>query len=137
MTWFLQSSVLVASISMMSNGMLPFLQSSSTSCKKDCPTVFFNVSGRNPYRPTGSKGCICCSRIYSIRVKQSLFLSVRSIMSVLLWYFCRIYYYSQLPITRTLANSKPRTNSNHLDFRHTFTVILPLVTWTLDNSNSR
>ena len=89
----MQLSVLVARICMMSNGMLLVLQSSCTSCKKDCPTVFFNVSGRNPYRSTGSKGCICCSRIYSIRVKQCLFLSVRSIMSVLLWYFCRIYYY--------------------------------------------
>ena len=89
----MQLSVLVARICMMSNGMLLFLQSSSTSCKKDCPTVFFNVSGRNPYSSAGSKGCICCSRIYSIRVKQCLFLSVRSIMSVLLWYFCRIYYY--------------------------------------------
>lgn len=87
----MQLSVLFASVCFMSNGMLLFLQSSSTSCKKDCPTVFFNVSGRNPYSSTGSKGCICCSRIYSIRVKQCLFFSVQSIMSVLLWYFCRIY----------------------------------------------
>ena len=43
--------------------------------------------------------------------------------------------YSRLPITRTLANSNQ--NRFPLDFRHTFTVILPSVTRTLDNSNSR
>ena len=41
--------------------------------------------------------------------------------------------YSWLPITRTLANSNQ--NRFPLDFRHTFTVILPSVTRTLDNSN--
>ena len=41
--------------------------------------------------------------------------------------------YSRLPITRTLANSNQ--NRFPLDFRHTFTVILPSVTRTLDNSN--
>ena len=55
--------------------------------------------------------------------------------------------YSRLPITRTLANSNQ--NRFPLDFRHTFTVILPSVTrtnfcfpsghflynFTLDNSN--
>ena len=118
----MQLSVLVARICMMSNGMLLVLQSSCTSCKKDCPTVFFNVSGRNPYCPTGSKGCICCSRIYSIRVKQSLFLSVRSIMSVLLWYFCRIYYYSRLPITRTLANLNLALTRTTIDFPWIFVI---------------
>ena len=39
----------------------------------------------------------------------------------------------QLPITRTVANSNQ--NQFPLDFRHTFTVILPSVTRTLDNSN--
>ena len=43
--------------------------------------------------------------------------------------------YSRLPITRTFANSNQ--NRFPLDFRHTFTVILPSVTRTLDNSNSR
>ena len=43
--------------------------------------------------------------------------------------------YSRLPITRTLANSNQ--NRFLLDFRHTFTVILPSITRTLDNSHSR
>ena len=43
-----------------------------------------------------------------------------------------IQIYSWLPITRTLTNSNQ--NRFPLDFRHTFTVILPSVTWTLDNS---
>ena len=41
--------------------------------------------------------------------------------------------YSRFPITRTLANSNQ--NRFPLDFLHTFTVILPSVTRTLDNSN--
>ena len=41
--------------------------------------------------------------------------------------------YSWLLITRTLANLNQ--NRFPLDFLHTFTVILPTVTWTLDNSN--
>ena len=41
--------------------------------------------------------------------------------------------YSRLPITRTLANSNQ--NRFPLDFRHTFTVILPSVTRTAANSN--
>ena len=41
--------------------------------------------------------------------------------------------YSWLPITRTLANWNQ--NRFPLDFCHTVTVILPLVTITLDNSN--
>ena len=40
--------------------------------------------------------------------------------------------YSWLPITQTLANSNQ--NRIPLDFRHKFTVILPLVTRTLNNS---
>ena len=44
-----------------------------------------------------------------------------------------IMLYSWLPITRTLANLNQ--NRFPLDFRHTFTVILPSVTRTLDNSN--
>ena len=40
------------------------------------------------------------------------------------------FKYSWLPITQTLANS-----NQPLDFRHTFTAILPSVTRTLDNSN--
>ena len=44
-------------------------------------------------------------------------------------------YYSRLPVTRTLANSDQ--NRFPLDFRHTFTVILPSITRILDNSNSR
>ena len=43
--------------------------------------------------------------------------------------------YSRLPITRTLAYSNQ--NRFPLDFRRTFTIILPSVTRTLDNSNSR
>ena len=42
-------------------------------------------------------------------------------------------HYSQLPITQTLANLNQ--NRFPVDFVHTFTVILPLVTQTLDNSN--
>ena len=45
----------------------------------------------------------------------------------------KYYKYSWLPITRTLANSNQ--NRFPLDFHHTFTVILPSVTQTLDNSN--
>ena len=41
--------------------------------------------------------------------------------------------YSRLPITRALANSNP--NRFPLDFLHTFTVILPSVTRTLNNSH--
>ena len=41
--------------------------------------------------------------------------------------------YSRLPITRTFANSNQ--NRFPLDFHHTFTVIFPSVTWTLDNLN--
>ena len=41
--------------------------------------------------------------------------------------------YSWFPITQTLANSNK--NRIPLDFHHKFTVILPLVTRTLDNSN--
>ena len=41
--------------------------------------------------------------------------------------------YSWLLITRTLANLNQ--NRFPLDFLHTFTVILPTVTWSLDNSN--
>ena len=41
--------------------------------------------------------------------------------------------YSQLPITRTLANSNQ--NRFPVDFIHTFTVILPSVTQTHANSN--
>ena len=44
-----------------------------------------------------------------------------------------IRIYSRLPITRTLANSNQ--NPFPLDFRHTFTAILPSETRTLDNSN--
>ena len=48
--------------------------------------------------------------------------------------------YSRLSITRTLANSDLAcANSNQswflLDFLLTFAVILPSITWTLDNSN--
>ena len=42
-------------------------------------------------------------------------------------------YYSRIPITRTLAN--PNQHRFPVDFVHTFTVILPSVTRTLDNSN--
>ena len=52
-----------------------------------------------------------------------------------------LQWYSRPPITRTLAKLEPRANSNQnrfpMDFLHTFTVILPSVTRTLDNSNSR
>ena len=41
--------------------------------------------------------------------------------------------YGGLPMTRTLANSDQ--NRFPLDFQHTFTIILPSVTQTLDNSN--
>jgi len=52
------------------------------------------------------------------------------------WHFCFLKHFgkklytciSWLPITRTLINS-------NLDFLHTFTAILPTVTWTHDNSN--
>ena len=52
----------------------------------------------------------------------------------------RHFSYSRLPITRALHYKlEPRINSNRnrfpLDFHHTFTVILPLATRTLDNSN--
>ena len=52
----------------------------------------------------------------------------------------RHFSYSRLPITRALHYKlEPRINSNRnrfpLDFRHTFTVILPSETRTLDNSN--
>ena len=43
------------------------------------------------------------------------------------------YKNSWLPITQTLANSNQ--NQFPQDFRHTFTEILPYVTWTLNNSN--
>ena len=43
------------------------------------------------------------------------------------------WLYSRLPITQTLANSNQ--NQFPLDFRHTFTVILPSVTRTPANSN--
>ena len=41
--------------------------------------------------------------------------------------------YIRLPVTRTLANSNQ--NRFPVDFLHIFTVILPSVTWTLDNLN--
>ena len=47
--------------------------------------------------------------------------------------FALICKYSSLPITRTPANSNQ--SRFPLDFLHTFTVILPSVTRTLDNSN--
>ena len=48
---------------------------------------------------------------------------------------CIVRYFncSRLPITRTLANSNQ--NRFPLDFRHTFTVILPSITRILDKSN--
>ena len=45
-------------------------QSFSATCKKDCTTVFSHVSRRNPNSTTCSKTCICCTGIYSIRVRK-------------------------------------------------------------------
>ena len=62
---------------------------------------------------------------------------------VSLWFLClignsnldffKIQIYIWLPITRTLANSNQ--NWFPLDFHHTFTVILPSITPTLNNLN--
>ena len=46
---------------------------------------------------------------------------------------CLLISYTQLAITRTLANSNQ--HRFHVVFFHTFAVILPSVTQTLDNSN--
>ena len=60
----------------------PFhLQSFSATCKKDSTTVLSNVSRRNSNSTIGSKTCISCTRIYSIRVRRDwidrLFLKVK------------------------------------------------------------
>ena len=47
--------------------------------------------------------------------------------------YLRNIIYSRLPITRTLPNSNQ--NRFSLDFLHSFTIILPSVIQTLDNSN--
>ena len=43
--------------------------------------------------------------------------------------------YIRLPITGTLTNLNDAPSQNKVDFLHVFTLILPSVTWTLDNSN--
>ena len=82
----------------------------------------------------------CSATFWQLLVFRATFciLSNFSGYLLVLWKFTRRakgfpLLYSWLPITRTLANSNQ--NRFPLDFRHTFTVILPSVTRTLDNSN--
>ena len=69
----------------------------------------------------------------SIHLNICYFTFVRTNFNCFFFHSSTSYIYGWLPITRTLAHSNQ--SRFPLDFLLTFTVILPLVTRTLDNSN--